>query len=251
MSLGRPLSLALLVATTLVYADVVDSHPNHGPSLGERYFKLDVREDSVRVVYGLTYSARHGDGVRRDADKNRDGQIDETEARGLGEVYRQKVSSDVTLSIGGQPKQLTWSQPYLGQVAGPIGPGIVTIELTAEAELGTGAQVILLDDRAEFTGIYRSTATTSIAPEVELTKSGRGAEPRGRERRIVYMDLPSPEAPPSRIFSVAAVLPGVPEATETNGGNLPLVGGLLLSLLLLVAAGYKIVSARGKGSPEP
>ncbi len=244
-------TLATFFLFALQAPGTVESHPNHGPSLGERYFKLDVRDDRVRVVYGLTYAARHGGRVRGDADANGDGHLDESEAQSFGEGYRSKLSTSVSLRVDGQPEQLSWSTPFLGQVIGPLGPGIVAIEMTSEIELTPGAHTLVLDDRAEFTGIFRTTAMTSIAPEVELTKAGRGEAPRGRERRVVYMDLPSPGEPPSRVFSVEAVLPGEPEVSEEPPiASYLLLGGLVIILLVVGFGGYRVVSARGRGNPE-
>lgn len=247
-----PTTLWLIVGSLgfALHSGPAFAHPNHGATLGERYLKLDVRGDRVRVVYGLTYAARHGATVKGTADADGDGRVDDEESRRHGEVLRRAIKTGVNLLIDGVPAPLDWTPPFLGQLQGPVALGPVAVETTAEVTLSPGIHIVILEDRAEFAGIYRTTTTTVVAPDVELRRAGRGRAPRATTRRLIFMDLPTPGTPPARVISAEV---GVPEEAATSAPSswaLALGGtAAAIVMLMLVAGGLRMLSARGRGSP--
>lgn len=237
------LTLALLGVLWSLAPGSSEAHPNHGPSLGERYLKLELRDDRLRVVYGLTYAARHGQRVRAQADADGNGMVTAEEERSHGDECRQQVSEAVKLTIDGRVRALAWNDPFLNAFTGPVASGPATIELTTEIPLGPGAHRLVLEDSAEFLGIYRTTTAIVVRDQAELLKAGKGRSPSGRDRRFVFMDLPSPGAPPTRIFTVEARLPGGSALSGNEGRGLVLgiviLLGLAASLLVGVAIGRR------------
>ncbi len=250
LSLGGA-ALALLLASGLGPRELA-AHPLHRPAMGERYLKLDLRQGHIRVVYGITYASRSGREVRREADIDGDGSIGEAEEERQIRGYRRRISRAVALTVDGEAVDLDWGEPFLGGFAGPVGAGPATVETWARVPLPPRARLIVLEDRAEFDGIYRTTAMIVTEGEVELERAGRGRAPTGRDDRLVFMDLPAPGPPPVRIVTIELLRP---EEAEISGAAIRLwgfVGGvaLLAVLGLLGLFLFRRVSRRARTSVQ-
>jgi hypothetical protein len=195
------------------WAALASAHPNHGPSWGERYLKIDAAADGVRVVYGITVSARFGNQLRASADADRNGQVDEGEVTTFGRGFADRLAKNVVLEVGGRASEEAWATPFIAGIGGRGARGPIAIETSTSVALPPGTQKLTIDDRAEFDGIYRTTAKISAAPGIALLKSGKGRAPSAQDLRLVFLDLPEDGPAPPRIITVELSVPG----GERNG----------------------------------
>ena len=247
-SLSRRVVATAFVLLVLICTATAQAHPNHGPSWGERYLKLDVAADGVRVVYGVTFVSRFGRKVRTLADADRNGRVDGGELELYGEAVTKRLAGDVQLTVAGDEKNLEWSAPFLGGLGGPLRGGPVTLETTAKVPLQPGTIRLLLEDGAEFDGIYRTTASIAVAPEVALIKGGRGPAPPGKRSRLVFLDLPSEGVPPPRVVTALVELPGTPNHEGNGSLSIVMLGiGTVLLVGICLVLGVRLRHYRRKG----
>lgn len=232
MALYRAALSCLIAALILLPFVTASAHPNHGASWGERYLKLDIGENHLRCVYGLTIDAKSGRQIRDRANLNGNNEIDEQEASAFGALFIERLEADVALSIDDNEVELDWARPFAMGLIGRLGRGPVALETTAEVPLAPGDHRLRFIDRAEFDGIYRTTATLAVAAATKLLTAGRHENPSRVDTRIVFLDLPNAgQAPPRRLFA-DIVTPG---ASSSPGQSQENFAFLVLGALLLIA----------------
>ncbi len=231
------------------------AHSNHGPTLGERYLKLDISVERVRTIYGLTYGSKHAAGIRSAADGDSDGVVSAEESETYGQLLLEQLVAEVSLDINGEPTVVRWGGPVIIGLAGAGARGPVTIEVTGSTDLPPGTERFVLRDSAEFDGVYRTTATLATTNEVTLIRGGEGLEPRTCLRRVAYLDFPEDGPPPARILSALVRGPAVAEPLQTRSWSRGSVSthvwgaGLLLSavVVMIVWRRRRRVKATGRG----
>lgn len=192
---------SVLLMLALLRPGGAGAHPNHGPTLGERYATLSIGGGSGRLVYGLTFTSPHGLGERREADTDGDGRISEAERCARASAFVAAVGRAVVAEVDGRRTRLAWGEPFYGP-ADAVRAGPLAVEVVATFDLPAGSRRVSLEDRAEFEGIYRTTVSIDAGPGVEIARAGRGTAPRDVERRLVFIDLPSAEPPSPRGVTV-------------------------------------------------
>jgi hypothetical protein len=202
-------SLWFLIALSLLCrAATASAHPNHGPSWGERYLKLEATADGVRVVYGLTVSARFGHQLRTATDSDRNGDVDEAEVATFGRNFAERLSKNVVLEVDDLAREEIWATPFTAGLGGPSAQGPIAVETSTTIEVPPGLHKVTIDDRAEFDGIYRTTAKIMAAPGVEIARAGKGRVPGAQELRLVFLDLPEDGPAPPRVITLELSVPG-------------------------------------------
>lgn len=251
MDLRTGNSWLLFTAVVVVFSHDAHAHPNHGPSWGERYLKLEISPGHARVVYGLTFSARYGRQIREIADRDDDGVITRNETNQFGASFTKGLTADVLLDIDDEPRAVAWSPPFVATLQGKLRRGPVALETAAKVKLAPGLHRIVITESAEFEGIYRTTVKIVETEGVKLLRAGRGSHPRGTEHRLVFLDLPYEGPPSPRVVSVEVELPGptgLMGSRETRWFIIGVVG--VLVVLLLGWVGRRFL--KKEGSPtEP
>jgi len=220
------------------------AHPDHGPTMGERYLRLEVDEDRARLVYGLTYTARFGRNVRAARDQNSDGRIDEGEHSAIAREHARSIGAGVEARVDGQVQTISWAETYVGPVDGPITATPLAIESSGTIALDSEATHLSIHDGAEFEGVYRTSAEIEAVRGVELTAAGRGLEPSGRVVRTTFLDMPSAGQPAVRVLSARFTRPLHPRSSARNENGHPAMGSLgpkmALALLGLICLGIVV-----------
>ena len=249
------LALLFLALVTLGHFDEgrAWAHPNHGPTLGERYLKLDLADHRVRIVYGLTYGSRTAAAIRTVSDTNGDGVVDASEAEARGRALIERLTAKVRIEARGRELAIRWRPPFIVGLAGPGARGPITMEAVGRTELPTGTERIVVRDRAEFEGVYRTVATVATDGTVTLLRAGEGENPSTLQRRVAYLDLPEDGPPPPRIFTVVLrPLEPASQGERSDDGEWPsstawalaVVGGV--ALVGLIAFITMLVRRRGR-----
>jgi hypothetical protein len=225
-------------------------HPNHGPSWGERYLKIDASTGGVRVVYGLTISARHGVQLRSMADRNRDGDVDQAEVEAFAESYTSRLSKNVGIRVDDRELDESWVTPFSAGLAGVGARGPVALETSTVLEVPPGVHVVSIEDRAEFEGIYRTTAKVVATEGVSIIRCGKGTSPSARDLRLVFLDLPDDGPPPPRIMTTEIAFPGRSWLAPRGrlGWILAMGSGLLALVVAAIVLGRRRLTARGRGT---
>lgn len=238
-------SRLLVVGAITAISHNVHAHPNHGPSWGERYLKLEMSSEHLRVVYGLTFNARYGRQVRDIADTDDDGVITPVESVRYGKRFTKILSRDFELFVDDETCDVEWSRPFVATLEGQLRRGPVAFETAAKLELAPGRHQLLCTDRAEFEGIYRTTAKLVVGEEVKLLRAGRGPQPRRKELRLVFLDLPDESPPSPRVMSIELELPGYTSILDSSHPRWIAISGVGVLVVLLLGLVVRRFLKRG------
>src|SRR4051794_12375855 len=92
----------LIVAVVLALPPrVARAHVAPSATDNNRYLKLTLLPDRVRLSYTVFYGERPGAGERQIMDRNGDGRLDETESRRFGASLRDDVAAHLALVVDG------------------------------------------------------------------------------------------------------------------------------------------------------
>lgn len=97
-----------------------------------RYLKLAVAADRVRLAYTVFFGDVPGAATRRAMDADRDGALAPDEQRAFAEELGRELAARVTLAIDDRPVALRW-QPGVVGGAGPGTAGAFSVDLVATA----------------------------------------------------------------------------------------------------------------------
>lgn len=179
-------AVVVLVGVALVGVPRAHAHLGHVILNAERYLKLDIADDEVRVVVSLTLGASEGQRVLRAADTNQDGQVDRSEADRYLDEWGTGLATELPITVEGHPRAATWSEGFLSP-RGPVRAVPVTVELVAHVPLGGGVETIRVTDRMVRRDVYdRTDVAFRTRDEARLLASGADADPSGVVRELSY-----------------------------------------------------------------
>jgi len=121
------------------------AHIGHVIMRAERYLKLDIAGNDARVVVSLTLGADEGRRVLEAADASGDGEVSAPEADAYLAQWAQGLATELPVSVGSQPLELTWGEGYFEPI-GAVRRTPLTIEMIARFEL-EGEQTVRFEDR--------------------------------------------------------------------------------------------------------
>ena len=136
------LALALVVGPPAASAHVQ-------PSVNEnnRGLKLTPLGDRVRLAYTIYFGEVPGAALRRQLDRDRDGQIEDGEARSFGAEIGKEVAASLDISVDGARVPVSWRQVDVGLPTTDVRGGSFAIDLVAVACLPRrGAHEIAIRD---------------------------------------------------------------------------------------------------------
>lgn len=97
-----------------------------------RYLKLSVAPDRVRLAYTVFFGEVPGAATRRAMDADRDGVLEPSEQRAFAEQLGRELAERLALSIDDHPVLLRWQPPVVGGVE-PGTAGAFSVDLVATA----------------------------------------------------------------------------------------------------------------------
>jgi MYXO-CTERM domain-containing protein len=142
--------LVTWLVTSFLEGGVAEAHPEWSPIRVNRYAKIVLAEPGhVRLIYTLLY----GDGpalpLRKSADANADGRIDEREKALLGARAEGWVDAGLHLTLDGHAVPLKASTIDVGLAGDAVSPQPLSIDLVYALDAPAGPHVLVLDDRVE------------------------------------------------------------------------------------------------------
>lgn len=127
-AMRRPAPL-LVIASVLVGTAVARAHVAPGTGDNNRYLKLSVLGDRLRLAYTIFYGEVPGAALRTSLDQNHDGTIDDGETQPFGEQLAQGVAAAVELTVDGVRQPIAWSEVVVGMGTPSAKAGAFSVDL--------------------------------------------------------------------------------------------------------------------------
>jgi hypothetical protein len=133
-----------VVAITLLAGHVAPAVDDNN-----RYVKLTPLGDRVRLAYTVFFGEVPGAGERRAIDSNRDGRIDDAEARVFATRLGAQLAAGLTVEVDGQPTRVEWATIDPGMGTPAVAAGAFSVDLVAYLCLGSprGRHHVIVRDR--------------------------------------------------------------------------------------------------------
>lgn len=153
-----------------------------------RFLKLGVLGDRVRLAYTIFYGEVPGRALRAALDADRDGQITDGETAPFGERIARDVAAAVELWIDGVPRPVAWQQVVVGMGTPSAAAGAFSIDLIASscAAFAPGPHLIVLRDHYALDRPGDTEVKAEDNPGVAITSSSiGGAEDDAHDYNLV------------------------------------------------------------------
>lgn len=127
--------LAAVAVLALLYGGAASAHV--APSLDDnnRYLKLSLFADRVRLAYTIFFGEVPGLAMRRSIDADRDGQLGDAETDAFARKLADQVAGQLAVRLDGAPVAVRFSQVSFGSatraVSGTAGGGAFSVDLVA------------------------------------------------------------------------------------------------------------------------
>jgi hypothetical protein len=122
---------ALALAFALTRGGGAAAHVGPSPSANNRYVKLTLLGDRLRVLYTFYVGDQPGARARRALDRNADGMLDADETSAFGDETAAAVATNLELRIDGQLIALRWDQVLVGMGTPVTSAGAFSVDLVA------------------------------------------------------------------------------------------------------------------------
>lgn len=143
-------ALGAVAAAAAVVAALAAASAHVAPAIGDnnRYLKLTLLADRVRLAYTVFYGEQPGAELRRTLDTNRDGSLDDRETEAFGAELARDVAGAVAVTLDGVPARVAWSQVVVGLGTPRVAAGAFSVDLVAWLCLASprGKHAVLLRD---------------------------------------------------------------------------------------------------------
>jgi hypothetical protein len=144
--------VAVGAVTTLVgiawLATITPAHAHVQASVDEnnRYLKLTPMGDRVRLAYTIFLGERPGATLRRRLDRDRDGQLDDDEARAYGKEIAALVHPAVSVTLDGKAARIAWTTLDVGLGTPSVAAGAFSVDLVGwVCATGDSHRMVLVD----------------------------------------------------------------------------------------------------------
>jgi hypothetical protein len=161
--------MSIALVTTAVLAHIAPS-----PTENNRYAKVELRHDAVRLVYTIYFGERPGAGERRQIDRNGDGTIDDGESRDFAAAIVAQVGPFLTVELDGKPGPAPWVVADVGLGTPSASGGSFSVDMTLEARLApaaSGEHTLWLEDLWPVPFPGETEVRVEAAPGVDLLAS--------------------------------------------------------------------------------
>lgn len=250
----------LALAAVLAAAAPRPARAHVAPAIGDnnRYLKLSVLGDRLRLAYTVFYGELPGAALRKAIDGNHDGAIDDAETQPFGERIARDVAAAVDLQVDGVRQPIAWTQVVVGMGTPSAAAGAFSIDLVAAICLAAprGPHHLLLRDSYRLDRPGETEVVVEDSPGVAITGSHiGGADDEAHDYKLVGPSgaletegLDVALAIGDRALATPdAVCPG-PAAPPTIRPGVA-IGAGAAAAIVLAAGGALVVRRRRRGKP--
>jgi hypothetical protein len=186
--------LVVSLAVSLVVILVAGARAHVAPSadVNNRYIKIALLRDSVRVAVTVFFGERPGFAERRRMDADGDGAIDAAEARAFGERVLRDVGAAIAFDLDGRRID-AWTLEDVGMGVATAAAGAFSVDLVVRAPLGDGDEHALrLEDRLQLPAPGEEQIRIEESPGVRLVDAYREPDSRGLQTTFDFTGNPGP-----------------------------------------------------------
>ena len=251
---------AVLIAASswmVLGSSAPDALAHIGPSVREnnRYLKLTLFGNRVRLLYTFYVGEVPGAQARQRMDANRNGQLEDAESKGYSETVAQTVGSNLELTVDGAMTPLTWQSVDAGIGIPTVNAGAFSVDMVAwlcvNAELPSHS-LALFDHWVpptpgetelrieESPGVVVRKATLGSDGTVsQLRARWVGATPMDKLGLHVTFDVDATEADTTAANGCGEVTPATGDSSKPSGGRTWLVfAGIGVLVVALAGIGF-------------
>ncbi len=161
------------------------AHLGHVVERAERYLKLDVQSEAVRVVVSLSLGPTEMGRIMADADADGDGQVSASESEQYMAAWGEGLREELPIQVDGQPVEATWAEAYFDPM-GVVGPRAGAVEMAATIPLAPGEHTLAFQDRMRVETFDRTDVAFRAQPGATILDCGLEQAPAGCEEHHAY-----------------------------------------------------------------
>lgn len=163
--------LGLTLAPNLASGHVAPSVDDNN-----RYLKLTPLGDRVRLAYTVFFGEIPGASERRGIDANRDGKIDDAEAKAFAQKLAAEVGAALEIDVDGANAPVTWAVVDAGMGTPDVAAGSFSVDLVAYLCLPSvrGHHRVLVRDRFRIPHPGETEAKIEDSPGVTIDRAHVG-----------------------------------------------------------------------------
>lgn len=202
---GAAIRIGVLALLLGCAARSAGAHPQFALSTVNRYARLLLRPGEARLFYTLMIGDVPAGTLRQQADRSRDGTLDESEQAALAASLRERVQAGVTLALDGAAVPLRWQPAELHLERAAVEPRAFPLELVASFPLELRRPVELrFEDRADIAPIGEVELRLEEAPGVRVEATYEGQSPPAQpaqppqpaqpDRRLLFQSFGPPRS---------------------------------------------------------
>jgi hypothetical protein len=171
--------LAALVIAMLCASSVARAHPEWSPLRVNRYTKIVLADaGKLMLVYTLLYGEGPGLAVRKSADVDANGHIDERERSALGALAQAAVRNGLKLTLDGAPIAPALDGVDVGLAGDDVAPDPLSIDVRYHIDARAGAMhELVIDDRVEVPNEGDTEIVVEVQGPTELRAAFHGSAP--------------------------------------------------------------------------
>jgi hypothetical protein len=225
-------SVAALAALQALSAGPAAAHVAPSATENNRYLKLTVEADRVRLSYTVFFGDRPGAGERLRMDRSGDGLIDDAEKRQFGDELRVALAPQVAVELDGQPILAVWKVADVGLGLPQTSGGAFAVDLVLDMPTGarTGTHSVWIDDRFAVPLPGETEVRVEESPGVRVAAAHLGREGTGVQLRYAFKGAPRTPGERALLVSYTVSAEAAAEAASarpagsTSGDALPGAG---------------------------
>lgn len=144
-----------------------------------RYIKVTVFPDRVRVAYVIYYGEIPGQRARQEIDRNGDDLISESETEALAAVWMRRVERATSVTLGGQGTDLHWQTADVGIDDPSVTGGAFSIDLVGWVCIGEHPRELVFKDELKLDDPGETEVLPEESPgtEIQRLRLGDRTEP--------------------------------------------------------------------------
>jgi hypothetical protein len=248
---------ALAVLAVTVPSASTEAHVAPSVDDNNRYLKVTPMRGGFRLAYTVFFGEIPGASERKLIDANRDGRIDEGEARRFGDKLASEVAASLELESGGRTQRVAWAVVDVGLGSTAVAAGAFSVDMIGY--LCASGSLSLKDQfRIQRPGETEVLVEDSPGVTVQVARIGPSADPR-RDWRFLGAGGPLSDDGLTVQWTAEPTAPALPSGgcaagpDAANGGTgssrLPFVFGALVVVCAAVAG--VIVGRRARRRSRP
>lgn len=225
------------------------SHVGPSPTQNNRYAKIVLSPDSVRVAYTAYFGERPGAAERIRMDENKNGVIEPAEAEALGHALVAEIAPSLRLEIDGEPPSTKWSLADVGLGTPSVTGGAFSVDLAITIPLAKPAaweHVVWLDDLWTLPFPGESETRIEEAPGVRVVEAHLGRGGSGMQLRFTHRGPPGRPGERGILIKYLVDAPLAAERVESTGRRVarrPRMTWIAVGALAFALVGWAAVSA--------